>query len=278
MLQFKPFRLSVSFPMLKHLGNAKFFSVEMPPTPSSVLRAIWPPSKKEREEESPPSCWRRRRNKQGDGSRKEEPDVMGSQKGKKRNWEKMCLDFYLKNTILCLREYVAKCEIRVGNHLVMTLDPRKRDESEIGWTFLFWGVPFSSLVRSAPASRKSNFFGARGGISGRARCVHKFRTRFLGRNWRRKNTKQEKKREKWFCNLITHFCTLVDRCFSELPVLRRDFLALPVPDVRCSLSLSVWQILLLFLSPLLSNYVRPLCSPPPQSPNINIITVKSTVV
>ncbi len=40
MLQFKPFRLSVSFPMLRHLGNVKFFSVEMPPTPSCVLRAI----------------------------------------------------------------------------------------------------------------------------------------------------------------------------------------------------------------------------------------------
>ena len=54
-----------------------------------------------------------------------------------------------------------KCEIRVGNLLIMTLDPRKRDESEIGWTFLFWGgeggVPSSSPVRSAPASRKSNF-------------------------------------------------------------------------------------------------------------------------
>ncbi len=32
-----------------------------------------------------------------------------------------------------------KCEIRVGNLLIMTLDPRKRDESEIGWTFLFGG-------------------------------------------------------------------------------------------------------------------------------------------
>ncbi len=71
-----------------------------------------------------------------------------------------------------------KCEIRAGNLLIMTLDPRKRDESEIGWTFLFWGVPSSSLVRFAPASRKSNFFGARG-IRGKARCVHKFRTRFL---------------------------------------------------------------------------------------------------